>query len=77
MADLGEGPGGHGRTDAPFILVEKHIKLFPQRDEHLFSSVPGVRDHEPYDKPKREIKKAKQFCNKYLTYTPVRKANPR
>ena len=22
-----------------------HIKLFPQRDEHLFFSVPGVRDH--------------------------------
>ena len=45
VADLGEGPGGHGRTDVPFILVEKHIKLFPQRDEHLFFSVPGVRDH--------------------------------
>ena len=25
--------------------VPKHIKLFPQRDEHLFFSVPGVRDH--------------------------------
>ena len=25
-----------------------HIKLFPQRDEHLFFSVPGVRDHLPY-----------------------------
>ena len=22
-----------------------HIKLFPQRDEHLFFSVPGVRGH--------------------------------
>ena len=29
------------------------------------------------DRPKREIKKAKRFCNEYLTYTPVRKANPR
>ena len=29
------------------------------------------------DRPKREVKKAKQFCNEYLTYTPVRKANPR
>ena len=42
MADLGEGLGG---PVVPFILVEKHIKLFPQRDEHLFFSVPGVRDH--------------------------------
>ena len=25
-----------------------HIKLFPQRDEHLFFSVPGVRDHLSY-----------------------------
>ena len=29
------------------------------------------------DRLKREIKKAKRFCNEYLTYTPVRKANPR
>ena len=29
------------------------------------------------DRPKREIKKAKRFCNEYSTYTPVRKANPR
>ena len=25
--------------------TRRHIKLFPQRDEHLFFSVPGVRDH--------------------------------
>ena len=25
-----------------------HIKLFPQCDEHLFSSVPGVRNHLPH-----------------------------
>ena len=28
----------------PFHWI-KHIKLFPQRDEHLFFSVLGVRDH--------------------------------
>ena len=28
-----------------FVLIIVHIKLFPQRDEHLFFSVPGVRDH--------------------------------
>ena len=37
VADLGEGPGEHGRTDVPFILVEKHIKLFPQRENICFS----------------------------------------
>ena len=29
------------------------------------------------DRPKREIKKTKRFCNKYSTYTLVRKANSR
>ena len=29
------------------------------------------------DRPERETKKAKRFCNEYSTYTPVRKANPR
>ena len=28
-----------------FDVSINHIKLFPQRDEHLFFSVPGVRDH--------------------------------
>ena len=27
------------------FALSLHIKLFPQRDEHLFFSVPGVRDH--------------------------------
>ena len=26
-------------------FFRKHIKLFPQCDEHLFFSVPGVRNH--------------------------------
>ena len=28
-----------------YHILAFHIKLFPQRDEHLFFSVPGVRDH--------------------------------
>ena len=29
-------------------LVFKHIKLFTQCDEHLFFSIPGVRNHWPH-----------------------------
>ena len=31
--------------ESTFGETDRHIKLFPQRDEHLFFSVPGVRDH--------------------------------
>ena len=39
--------------------------------------MPFVVNLENGGQAKREIKKAKRFCNEYLTYTPVRKANPR
>ena len=29
----------------PYEFMSKHIKLFPQCDEHLFFSVTGVRNH--------------------------------
>ena len=38
-------------TDNPDTFKERlvvHIKLFPQCDEHLFFSVPGVRNHLPH-----------------------------
>ena len=28
------------------------------------------------DKPKREIKEPKRFCNEFSAYTPVKNANP-
>ena len=30
------------------FLHDIHIKLFPQCDEHLFFSVPGIRNHLPH-----------------------------
>ena len=64
-------------------LVFKHIKLFPQCDEHLFFSIPGVRNHWPHvmrmlsvtnfqngGQAKEGNKKTKRFCNEYSTYIP-------
>ena len=45
-----------------------HIKLFPQRDAHLFFSVPGVRDHG--GQAKEGNKKSKAILQQILNINP-------